>query len=126
MISEKLAKEINLIIAEFSGGSSGIRDNNGLLSALNRPYQTFDGIDLYPTAIEKSAAILESIIINHPFIDGNKRMAYAFMRLLLAEDGFDMFASEDEIYNFVISVSEGKMNTIEITNWVKDHTTHNP
>ena len=53
-------------------------------------------------------------------------MAYAFMRLLLAEDGFDMFASEDEIYNFVISVSEGKMNTIEITNWVKDHTTHNP
>lgn len=126
MISEKLAKEINLIIAEFSGGSSGIRDNSGLLSDLNRPYQTFDGIDLYPTAIEKSAAILESIIINHPFIDGNKRMAYAFMRLLLAEDGFDMFASEDEIYNFVISVSEGKMNTIEITNWVKDHTTHNP
>lgn len=116
MISEKLAKEINLIIAEFSGGSSGKRDNNGLLSALNRPYQTFDGIDLYPTGIEKAAAILESIIINHPFIDGNKRMRYAFMRLLLAEDGFDMFAPEDEIYNFVISVSEGKLNTEEITN----------
>lgn len=74
MISANLAKEINLIIAGFSGGSSGIRDNNGLLSALNRPYQTFDGLDLYPTAIEKSAAILESTIINHSFIDGNKRM----------------------------------------------------
>ena len=123
MISEKLAKEINLIIAEFSGGSSGIRDNNGLLSALNRPYQTFDGVDLYPTAIEKSAAILESIIINHPFIDGNKRMGYAFMRLLLAEDDFDMFATEDEIYNFVISVSKGKMNTEEITNWIRNHAT---
>lgn len=88
MISEKLAKAINLIIADFSGGSSGIRDNNGLLSALNRPYQTFDGIDLYPTGIEKSEAILKSIIINHPFIDGNKRMGYAFMRMLFAEDGF--------------------------------------
>lgn len=74
MISAKLAKEINLIIAEFSGGSSRIRDNNRFLSALNRPYQTFDGLDLYPTAIEKSAAILESTIINHPLIDGNKRM----------------------------------------------------
>lgn len=123
MISEKLAKEINLIIAEFSGGASGIRDNNGLLSALNRPYQTFDGIDLYPSAIEKSAAILESIIINHPFIDGNKRMGYAFMRLLLAEEGFDMTALEDEIYNFVISVSEGKMNTESITKWIRIHTT---
>lgn len=61
MISEKLAKEINLIIAEFSGGSSGIRDNNGLFSALNRPYQTFDRLDLYPTGIEKYAAILECL-----------------------------------------------------------------
>lgn len=121
MISEKLAKEINLIIAEFSGGSSGIRDNDGLLSALNRPYQTFDGIDLYPPGIEKSAAILESIIINHPFIDGNKRMGYVFMRLLLAEDGFDFLAPEDHIYNFVMAVSEGKLTIEEIINWIKNH-----
>lgn len=123
MISVKLAKEINLIIAEFSGGSSGIRDNNGLLSALNRPYQTFDGLDLYPTAIEESAAILESIIINHPFIDGNKRMGYVFMRLLLAEEGFYLIAAEDYIYNFVISISEGRMNTESIIKWIKSHTT---
>jgi len=123
MISAQLAKEINLIIAEFSGGSSGIRDNNGLLSALNRPYQTFDGLDLYPTAIEKSAAILESTIINHPFIDGNKRMGYVFMRLLLAEEGFDLIAAEDDIYNFVISISEGRMNTESIIKWIKSHTT---
>lgn len=74
MISLKLAKELNEIIAKVSGGSAGIRDIRSLLSALNRPIQTFDGEDLYPTAIEKSAAIIESIIINHPFIDGNKRM----------------------------------------------------
>lgn len=74
MISLKLSKELNEIIAKVSGGSAGIRDIRSLLSALNRPFQTFDGKDLYPTAIEKSAAIIESIIINHPFIDGNKKM----------------------------------------------------
>lgn len=87
MISEKLAKEINILIAEFTGESTGIRNNNLLLSALKRPCQTFDGIELYRTGIEKSAAILESII-NHPFIDGNKRVGFTFMRLLLIEDGF--------------------------------------
>ena len=78
MISKELVLNLNKIIAEFSGGSAGIRDEKLLLSAINRPFQTFDGKELYPSAIDKSAAIFQSIIINHPFIDGNKRMAYAF------------------------------------------------
>lgn len=121
MISLKLAKELNEIIAKASGGSSGIRDTGSLLSALNRPFQTFDGRDLYPTAIEKSAAIVESIIINHPFIDGNKRMGYAFMRLLLAEEGYELRASENEIYRFIIAVAEGKMNSEKIVHWIKNN-----
>lgn len=96
MISKTLAIELNKIIAEASGGSGGLRDESLLLSALNRPFQTFDGEDLYPSIIEKSAALFESIIINHPFIDGNKRMAYAFMRILLTEAGFTLDASDDE------------------------------
>ena len=121
MISLKLAKELNEIIAKASGGSAGIRDSGSLLSALNRPFQTFDGQDLYPTAIEKSAAIVESIIINHPFIDGNKRMGYAFMRLLLSEEGYEIRASENETYNFIIAIAEGKMNSEEIINWIKNN-----
>ena len=121
MISLKLAKELNEIIAKASGGSAGIRDEGSLLSALNRPFQTFDGQDLYPSAIEKSAAIVESIIINHPFIDGNKRMGYAFMRLLLSEEGYELKASENETYNFIISIAEGKMNSEEIINWIKNN-----
>jgi len=108
MISLQLAKELNKMIAEASGGLSGIRDEGSLLSALNRPFQTFDDKDLYPSAIEKSAAIVESIIINHPFIDGNKKMGYAFMKLLLTEGGYEIEASEDKIYSFIISISEGK------------------
>lgn len=121
MISLKLAKELNEIIAQSSGGSSGIRDTGSLLSALNRPFQTFDGKDLYPTAIEKSAAIVESIIINHPFIDGNKRMGYTFMRLLLTEEGHELKASENDIYNFIIAISEGKMNSETIVDWIKNN-----
>jgi death-on-curing protein len=118
MISKNLAIELNKIISEASGGSSGLRDEGLLLSALNRPFQTFDGKELYPSIIDKAAAIFESIIINHPFIDGNKRMAYTFMRVLLIEEGFELAASQDEKYNFVIEASKGKLNFEAIKNWI--------
>ena len=121
MISKKLAIELNKIIAENSGGSFGLRDESLLLSAINRPFQTFDGKDLYPSVIDKSAALFESLIINHPFIDGNKRMAYAFMKMLLIEDGFSINASKEETYIFVIKASEGKMNFDEIKSWLVNH-----
>ncbi|MDP5231095.1 MAG: type II toxin-antitoxin system death-on-curing family toxin [Cellulophaga sp.] len=118
MISKELVLSLNKIIAESSGGSSGIRDEKSLLSAINRPFQTFDGKDLYPSAIDKSAAIFQSIIINHPFIDGNKRMAYAFLRLLLFEDGLDIDATDDEKYQFVIEASKGKLDFDQIKSWI--------
>lgn len=121
MISKELAIELNKIISEASGGSSGLRDESLLLSALNRPYQTFDSKDLYPSIIDKSAAIFQSILINHPFIDGNKRMAYAFMKLLLIEEGFTIDADNKETYVFVIEASKGKMNFNEIKSWLVDH-----
>lgn len=121
MISKRLAVELNKIIAQNSGGSYGLRDESLLLSAINRPFQTFDGKDLYPSVIDKSAALFESLIINHPFIDGNKRMAYAFMKMLLIEGGFLIEASKEETYNFVIKASEGKMNFEEIKSWLVDH-----
>ncbi len=118
MISKKLALELNKIIAESSGGSSGIRDEGLLLSAINRPFQTFDGKELYPSIIDKSAAIFQSIIINHPFIDGNKRIAYAFLKLLLIEKGFTIKAKEEETYKFIISASKSELDFIEIKNWI--------
>ncbi|WP_375578202.1 Fic family protein [Marivirga tractuosa] len=74
MISEKEAIEIHSILIDRFGGSNGIRDKELLNSALNRPYQTFDGKELYPEVIDKAAAILESIVKNHPFSDGYKRV----------------------------------------------------
>ena len=85
MISRQEVESIHEILIEKFGGSSGIRDREILESAVGRPYQTFDQNDLYPSPIDKAAAIFESIISNHPFVDGNKRTAYVVMRLMLLE-----------------------------------------
>ena len=94
IISKKLAIELNKIISINSGGSFGLREESMLLSAIKRAFKTFDRKDLYPSVIDKSAALFQSLIINYPFIDGNKRVAYAFMIMLLIEDGFSIDASK--------------------------------
>ncbi|MCB9283151.1 MAG: type II toxin-antitoxin system death-on-curing family toxin [Lewinellaceae bacterium] len=108
-----------LQILEF-GGSSGIRDQGLLEAALSRPLQTFDGNELYPSPEEKAAALLESIVINHPFFDGNKRLGYVLMRLVLLESGKDFEASQEEKYQLVIMVAKGDLNSAGITQWIRE------
>ena len=121
MISEKEALEIHAILLERFGGSSGIRDHALLDSALNRPFQTFDGNELYPSPIEKAAAMLESIVKNHPFIDGNKRTGYVLARLCLMKERVDMLADQDQKYAFVVDISTGKMDFEQIKEWLERH-----
>ena len=118
MIDLRRANHIHDKLIDEFGGSKGIRDLGGLESALCRPYATFDGNDLYPTAIEKAAAIFESIIINHPFIDGNKRIAYVLMRLTLIENNFDISAPQEEKYEMTIAASKGEIGFDEIKQWL--------
>ncbi len=79
MIELRDVLNIHNILIDKYGGTRGIREQGSLESAINRPYATFDKQDLYSTPEDKSAAILESILINHPFVDGNKRTAYDLM-----------------------------------------------
>ena len=72
MISFENAVKIHSLLIEKFGGTSGIRDKNLLESALARPYQTFDKKELYPSPLEQAAALIESLITNHPFMDGNR------------------------------------------------------
>jgi death-on-curing protein len=109
----------NILIEKF-GGVKGIRDQGGLEAAIARPNATFDGQDLYPEAIDKAAAIFESIIINHPFLDGNKRTAYALLRLTLLEFEIDITATEDEKYDMTISASKGELNFDGIKLWLAE------
>jgi death on curing protein len=115
---ETVVRIHNKLIDEF-GGSMGVRDKNLLESALSRPYATFDGEDLYPKAIDKAAAIFESLIINHPFTDGNKRLAYVMLELILRLGGLHLPVSEDVKYQFVISASTGETGFDEIELWLE-------
>jgi death on curing protein len=117
----KTAERIHGILIEQFGGSKGIREIKGLEAALARPFSTFDGKDLYPAPIEKAAALFESLIISHPFIDGNKRISYVLMRLLLIEFGYDLKATQEEKYLFVLSASKGEIRFDEIHKWLTKH-----
>jgi death-on-curing protein len=121
MIDLKTAESIHNILIDKFGGSKGIRDIGALQAVLARPYATFDQNDLYPTSIDKASALFESIIINHPFVDGNKRISYVLMRIILLHDNLDIVASQSEKYNFVISASKGESRYDEIKQWLKDH-----
>ena len=123
MISVEQVLKIHGIAIEKFGAANGVRDLGGLQSALPRPFQTFGGTDLYPTIFEKAAAIGESLIMNHPFIDGNKRTGYLLMEALLRFGGYKINSDDEELYNFVISISTGATSFEEIVEWLQKNTT---
>jgi death on curing protein len=122
MIDYCTAEKVHTILIEQFGGATGIRDPRGLEAALARPMSTFDSNDLYVSPIDKASALFESLIIAHPFMDGNKRISYVLMRLFLLENGLDIIASQDEKYDLVISASTGKWRFDEINSWLSLHT----
>ena len=122
MISLHETEELHKVLIEKFGGTTGLRDIGGLQSALSRPFQTFNNVDLYPSVLEKAAALIESILNNHPFIDGNKRIGYVLTLLFLMSNGYGINASQGVKYQFVIDIASGKMNFEEILNWLQIHT----
>lgn len=122
MILLKDILNLHKLSIEEYGGSDGLRDTDLLESAIARPFQTFNGKDLYPSIFEKAAALGESIIINHPFIDGNKRTGTIAMIALLQENGLHFATNEECLYNFIISISTGESRFQEIVEWLKANT----
>lgn len=92
-----------------SGGSDGVRGEGILDASLNRPFATFNGVDLFPSPELKAAAVMHGIITGHPFVDGNKRTCNALARLILQDAGLDVHATENEKYDMVIRVATGQM-----------------
>ena len=109
-------------VLEETGGAAGLRDEGGLRSALARPQASFGGKDLYPALFEKAAALAESLARNHPFVDGNKRMALACMRVLLKINGFQVTASQEAKVSLILQIVEHKLTVEEAAKWLTKHT----
>jgi len=122
MISVKDVLELHRRLVAATGGADGVRDRSILESALARPFQTFGGQALYPGILEQGAALIESLVVNHPFVDGNKRTGYTTLRTFLRVNKMDIVATEDEKYDFVISIAAGEFRYDEILEWLKNNT----
>ncbi len=102
-----------------SGGGEGIRDLGGVLSALAQPEMTFGGSELYPTIESKAAALCYSLVTNHPFIDGNKRIGHAAMETFLILNGFELDAPVDEAEQLILRLASGQLLRKELVEWVQ-------
>ena len=124
-VSEVLALHRQLILT--SGGTPGVRDLGGLESALAQPRQTFAGEPLHRSVTAKAAALGFSLIANHPFIDGNKRVGHASMEVFLHLNGLEIFADVDDQEAMVMSIASGKADREVLETWlagrVKDRAT---
>lgn len=101
--------------------SSGVRDENLLASAVNTPFQTFMGNDLYPSLYDKAAQLCYGIANNHPFTDGNKRTALHSMYVYLIINGFDITATQQDVENMIIDVAAGNMTNVELAQWLREN-----
>ena len=112
---------LHRLVVDQSGGARGIRDPAGLASAVAQPRMTFDGRDLYPTLVEKAAAIGFSLVRNHPFVDGNKRIGHAAMETFLLLNALELVATVDEQEKVVLGLAEGSLKRDAFTEWVRSH-----
>ncbi len=121
----KLSKEkvllLHQIMAEATGGSVGVRDNGLLESAIESCYQTFGGEELYPTKEEKAAQLGFSLISNHAFVDGNKRIGMYIMLSFLELNGIKIDVTNDDVVKIGLGVASGEMNRDDVLDWIKQH-----
>jgi death-on-curing protein len=122
MIKIELVITIHELLIEKYGGIHGIRDIKSLESAIARPFMTFEKENLYPTPILQATALIESLISNHPFLDGNKRIGYVMMRFFLMQNKIDLKATQSEKYDFVMKIASGQLNFDQIKAWISDKT----
>ena len=114
-------KLLQQLMAEETGGSVGIRDEGLLDSAIEGIYQTFDGKELYPSKEEKGARLGYSLISNHSFLDGNKRIGMIVMLTFLEVNGIRLECTNEDVAEAGLAVAAGKMGYEDMLEWVKSH-----
>jgi death on curing protein len=120
-LSLKEVLELHRLLLEQTGGLAGVRDLGLLESAVAQPLMSFGGQELYPTIIEKAAALGFSLIKNHPFNDGNKRIGHAALETFLVLNGYEVDAPVDEQERVIMSVAAGEMGRDDFVDWLGIH-----
>jgi death-on-curing protein len=108
-------------LLEATGGAAGIRDLGALESAIAQPKMALAGNDLYPTLAEKAAALCFSLVGNHPFVDGNKRVGHAAMETFLVLNGAELDASLDEQERVMLDLAAGRIDRGQLADWLRQH-----
>ena len=118
-LSLRLVLSIHRDQIEAFGGRGGIRDAGLLSSALEQPSATYEGRLLHPTIEDQAAAYLFHLVANHPFVDGNKRVAFAAMDTFLRLNGYRLKLSDEEVYELVVAVARSERSKQEVAGVVR-------
>jgi len=113
--------ELHRAVIERTGGIGGIRDLGALDSALAQPGATFAGVDLHLSLADKAAALCFSLVLDHPFLDGNKRVGHAAMETFLVLNGSEIAASIDEQERLMFDIATGRSSRDEVASWLREH-----
>ena len=104
-----------------TGGSSGLRDEGMLDSALNAPFQTFGREDVYPSLQKKAARLCFGLVKNHPFVDGNKRIGAHAMLVFLALNGIELQHTQSQLSDVILLLAAGEIEATDLLRWILAH-----
>ena len=121
MISVDTAMKIHVLVSERTGGGVGFRDMGLLEGALASAYQSFGGTELYPTPLHKAVHTGYSVIMSHPFVDGNKRIGIVLMLTLLRACGVKYTLSDDDVVRIGLGVASGEMSEDALLEFMREH-----
>ncbi len=121
VLSNEQVLQLHTSLIEATGGSNGIRDEGMLDSALNNPFQSFGGDELYPSIQAKAAQLCFGLVKNHAMIDGNKRLGAHVMLVFLTLNGYELAYNQNELSDIILALASGKVGAEEILQWIIEH-----
>ena len=121
ILSKEQVLKLHASLIKATGGSDGIRDEGMLDLALNNPFQSFDGKDLYPSIQAKAARLCFGLVRNHAMLDGNKRLGAHTMLVFLALNGYELSYSQKELSDVILALASGDIGEKEILQWIIEH-----
>ena len=121
ILSKEQVIKLHASLIQAAGGSEGIRDEGMLDLALNNPFQSFGGKELYPSIQAKAARLCFGLVRNHAMLDGNKRLGAHTMLVFLALNGCELSYSQKELSDVILALASGDIGEKEILQWIIEH-----